>query len=465
MGLDLGSTSVKSVAYDRRGVPLVSVSRRINTRVDGTKVTQNPREIVTAVEECLSSAVEGVLSRGYFPESLGIASQRSSFLLFTEGGAPLTDLISWRDSSALSIVERISSHGKRIRELTGLPLTPYYSAPKLSHVIGGVKSEVMFGTLSTYVLYSLTGGKTFSVDPANAQRTLLFDLRKREFSGELMELFSIPENVLFPEIKETVSDFGRIRVAGVEVPVTSVNGDQQAAAVLVDMLFPGATCVNLGTGGFWLTPVDDMPSDMDEMIVSLGFVGGELVRFFLEGTINGLGENVKIISEITGISVSELRTASISEVPLFSGAPLGTGAPLWDLPFPIVIEGIKRGTTSEDLLYAAIFGSTCFLRIMRDVVERITNQSVKLCVLSGGYSRVQGVPGWIRDLIQVEVRIPDDPDLTVMSAALTAPLAHGEIDSGALAARFREVTEVSPVEAVNYFSAWQNLYERARAGS
>ncbi|MCX5783326.1 MAG: FGGY family carbohydrate kinase, partial [Elusimicrobia bacterium] len=206
------------------------------------------------------------------PQSIGIASQRSS-VVFWDGknGAPLAPIISWQDGRASAEANACQTSQEKIHQITGLYKTPYYSAPKILWALKNYPAvkkslgsgRLKVGPVASYILWHLTGGESFSVDPTLAQRTMLFDINKLCWSGELLEAFSIPLSVL-PEVKPSFGNFGMYE----DIPISVMLGDQQAA-------FCGAgsnaqiAALNCGTGAFFLAGCGDKPINVPGILTTV----------------------------------------------------------------------------------------------------------------------------------------------------------------------------------------------------
>ncbi|RMG60716.1 MAG: hypothetical protein D6713_02080, partial [Deltaproteobacteria bacterium] len=426
-GLDLGSQSVRAGLFSREGRLLHMVQVPVGTRVDGLSVTQDPDEYWEATCLCLERLLRETKAGREKPLPLGVATQRSSFLFFSREGKALTPLVSWRDTSASLILSRWEGLRGEIYRMTGLPLTPYYSGPKISMYGEGVPEGSLFGPLITFIVYRLTGGALFVVDPGNAQRTLLFDINEGAFSEKLLSLFGMPEGVSLPEVVDTHGFLAKVRVGEGSFSLLSLNGDQQAAALLPLSLFPGSCFINYGTGGFLLAPTDDVPPHPQGFIVTVGEKKGGRTLYLVEGTVNGVGEMISRASRQCGVDPREVENVPSGPIPAVAGAPLGTGAPFWGPPVPFVSEVECGEAGGEEFLAGTVYGTACFLKEMREKMEALLERSFSLAVVTGGLSRFPGFALFVSALLGIPCVRPEVEEMTCMGAALGLLSSRGEM--------------------------------------
>ncbi len=459
LGIDQGSTATKALLVSSKGELLFSSRKRVKTTVSGRAVHQDPKALLWSVRSAISEAVSFARKGMITIRGAGLATQRSSFLFFDKSAQPLTPLISWRDTSCSERIPGLLSREEKIRQISGLPMTPYYSAVKLERHTPPGRRTVLFGTVNTYLIFALTGGKVFATDPANAQRTLLFDIHSRDYSEELLRCFSVPGNVMLPEVRDTVSDFGHISMKGASIPILSSTGDQQAAFFGSSGWGTGRGLINLGTGGFLLVPMGELPKMSGGLIVTLSHSVGGKSFYLLEGTVNAVSDALGYFEELLGKQFGDKELEG-GVYPAVVFGERGTGAPLWDPPFHAAVSGIGGGADKRKILASSLLGSLCYFRLI-DEAMALGGWDAGEFVVSGGISSIGGVSRFLRDLLGKRMYQSRIAEMTGIGAALAKRLAEG----GTIPVRkgnFHLVKGKGPVDAEAYYAEWLRLYRFAR---
>jgi len=300
LALDQGTSWSKAGVFDRAGRLLGSGRVGVRTRFGpGGQASQDPEAILASARRAIRIALDaaGRPSIG----AAGITSQRSTFVLWDRAtGKALAPAPTWQSTEAAALCERLSRHAARVRQVTGLPLSPHYSASKLARLLQahpawrrrGARGEVLFGHVATFLLWHLSRGAAHVVDPTQAARSLLFDLRASAWSPWLLDLFGAPAAML-PSVGPSLGPLGEMRLDGRNVPVTAMLGDQQAALVGAMGLRPagsgGTAVVNYGTGAFILIPTGERVVRRAGLLTSLAWTDARSRRHLLEGTVNAGG--------------------------------------------------------------------------------------------------------------------------------------------------------------------------------
>lgn len=459
LGIDQGSTATKALLVSPKGELLFSSRKVVKTSFSGRAVHQDPKALLWSVRSAISESVSFARKGMITIRGAGLATQRSSFLFFDENARPLTPIISWRDTSGAERIPALLSREDKIKQISGLPVTPYYSALKLEKHAPPGHRTVLFGTVNTYLIFALTGGKIFATDPANAQRTLLFDIHSRDYSEELLRCFSVPGNVRLPEVRDTVSDFGHISVKRASIPILSSTGDQQAAFFGSSGWGTGRGLINLGTGGFLLVPVGELPEKAGGLIVTFSHSVGGKSFYLLEGTVNAVSDALGYFEELLGkrFEDKELKGGLYPAV-VFGGR--GTGAPLWDPPFHAAVTGIGSGADRRKILASSLLGSLCYFRLI-DEAMALGGWDAGEFVVSGGISSMGGVSRFLRDLLGKRMYQSRIAEMTGIGAALAERItAGGTVPVGK--DNFHLVKGKGPVDAEAYYAEWLRLYHFAR---
>jgi len=440
LALDQGTSSSRAMVFGRDGRLLAVAQRELTQHFPQPGwVEHDANEIWEGQIAC---AREAVVKAGVKVAAIGITNQRETVVLWDrKTGQPLHKALVWQDRRTAGFCEDLKRQGlePRVRELTGLVLDPYFSATKLrwllDHVDGAraraERGELAFGTVDSWLLWQLTGGKVHATDASNASRTLLFDIHRGDWSDELLDLFGIPR-ALLPEVRPSAGRFGIAAEFG--VPIAGIAGDQQAALFGQAALQPGQAKNTYGTGCFLLmhtgaqartstqglltTRAAQLDATPQFALEGSVFVGGAVVQWLRDGlrAIGGSGE-------VQALAQSVPDAGGVMFVPAFAGL----GAPYWRPDARGALLGLTRGTTQAHIARAALesiaFQSAAVLAAMNaDVGEqdRLTELRV-----DGGASANDLLMQFQADLLGMPVLRPKVIETTALGAALLAGLGAG----------------------------------------
>ncbi|WP_030922498.1 FGGY family carbohydrate kinase [Streptosporangium amethystogenes] len=442
LAIDAGTTGVTSLVVAQDGRVLGRGHQEFPQHFPAPGLVEHdPDEIWAATLRACSDA----LAAAAVPVScVGLTNQRETVVLWDRATLrPATRAIVWQDRRSAGECDRLREHEPRIRELTGLPLDPYFSATKLAwlrenlpEVWAGVREgRTSVGTVDSYLLARLTGGRLHATDPSNASRTLLFDLATAGWSAELTELFDVPPAAL-PEIVPSSASIGRTapdHFLGLDLPINGVAGDQQAALFGHAAFTPGAMKCTYGTGSFLLVNTGDrfVPADAGLLSTVAWQLAGEPVQYAVEGSVFVTGAAVQWLRDGLGVisdsAESERLAASVpdSDGLIFVPALTGIGTPHWDPRARGALLGITRGTTGAHLARAVLDGIAYQIR---DVVEAVSGAAgipVSHLAVDGGAASNDLLCQIQADLLGRPVVRPDTTEATGLGAAFLAGLAGG----------------------------------------
>ncbi len=445
-------------------------------------VEHDATEIWEAAKETLNEVIEAVGRNNV--GAIGITNQRETVVAWDRTtGAPHRRAIVWQDRRTAERCEELQAQGALdlVRERTGLVLDPYFSSTKIEWLLrhGGVKiaESLALGTIDAWILWNLTGGAVYATDPTNASRTMLYDIRRREWDQELCDLFGVPLDHL-PEVKPSSGRFGETSDrCGVPagLPVSGIAGDQQAALFGQACFQPGMAKNTYGTGSFVLLNVGpEVPEPAQGMLTSVAWelATGE-IAYALEGAVFVTGAAIQWLRDGLGVIDNAADIGPLAEsvdssdgvviVPAFTGL----GSPWWDPYARGTVIGITRGTTRAHLARAVV-ESIAFQ--VRDVVDAMTSASgVSLADLrvDGGASAMDLLLQLQSDQLGVAVRRPADQETTALGAAFLAGLAEGiwpNLDAIAerwtLDASFEPSADRTVAEAMH--ATWTRAVDRSR---
>lgn len=425
LALDQGGSSSRAIAFDASGVQVGSASVRVAERREGDdRVEQDPEELVeslrTAAAEC-AREVGGARAIA----AAGLATQRSSIVCWDrETGEALSPVLSWQDRRAAEWLRAFEPHSAAIHEETGLFLSPHYGASKfrwcLEHLdrvrSARARGSLAMGPLASFLAFRLLDGRPFVADPANASRTLLWSIRKRDFAPELLELFGIPREVL-PKCVPSRGDLGALDVGGTKVPFRVLTGDQSAAVFASGAPRADTLYVNVGTGAFVQRVCDRVPVSLPRLLASLVHDDGARATFAVEGTINGAGSAVRAVAAELGLGEIEGELEGIlarsTEPPIFLNGVSGLAAPFWVPDFESRFVG--EGDPREKI--AAVLESVLFL--VRAILEEMSDglpppASIRI---SGGLARLDGLCSRLAALARLPVDRPPESEATARGLA------------------------------------------------
>lgn len=416
LALDLGSTRIKGAIADPAGrlVKVAAVEAPPLT-VAGSSVTGDAFAYVTAAMGLMGSLAAG----GPPPSRLAVACQRSSFLLWErDNGAPATPLISWQDRSAAAWCDRHRDLAAQITATTGLPLSPHYAGPKLAVLVEReadlrprlATGALRFGTLESYLVWLLSGGRVHRTDLTQASRTLLVDLATGDWSPSLLDAFQIPAACL-PEIGPT---------AGVELDLgpglclAASIADQPAACLALLGDDEATTVVNLGTGGFVLHPTGTGPVRLPGYLTTPLVAGADTTRFAVEGTINGAGAAL----DRYGSPPTDLPETDPAPDAFCLPDLAGIGAPHWRPDLSLTLSPAARKLDAAGRRRTVLEG---LLFRVAEIVDTIAPPDGRV-VVGGGATRDPALAAGLAALLGRPVAVATEAEATLTGVVrLAAP--------------------------------------------
>jgi glycerol kinase len=489
LALDQGTTSSRAMIFDRRGRSRAVAQQEFTQHFPQPGwVEHDPREIwATTRRVALAALAEANLTAPDLA-AIGLTNQRETTLLWERrSGEPLAPAIVWQDRRTAGYCAALRRRKLEplFRQRTGLVLDPYFSGTKLrwllDHVPGARRradrGELAFGTVDTWLLWQLTGGRVHATDVSNASRTLLVDLRTGDWDDELLRLLRIPREVL-PVIRSSSEIYGEVTAVPAlrGVPIAGVAGDQQSALFGQACFRAGMAKNTYGTGCFLLQHTGRQPVQSHHQLLAtiawrLGpaapleyalegsvFIGGAVVQWLRDGL--GLIERS---SEVEALAGRAADNGGVFLVPAFAGL----GAPHWDPHARGAILGLTRGSTAAHVARAAVesiaYQSADLLRAM----QADSGQRLRELRVDGGATVNDALLQFQSDLLQVPVVRPQTAETTALGAAYLAGLAVGFWRSQAEIAGFwkagRTFTPHSSRPAARHLQQqWQRAVERAK---
>ena len=420
--------------------------------------------------------------------AIGITNQRETVVMWDrESGEPVHNAIVWQDRRGAGICGELSEQGydDMVRDKSGLVIDAYFSGSKVQWLLDNVEGlkerarngEIAMGTIDTWLIYKLTGGREHVTDYSNASRTMMYNIFDLEWDDELLEMLGgVPREIL-PEVKPSSYVYGNTdaEVFGAEVPVAGVAGDQQAALFGEVAFEKGLTKNTYGTGSFALmnTGTEPIKSRNDLLTTIAWGLGDEPVEYALEGAIFITGAAVQWLRDGLGIIETAAETEELAQSVdsnddvYFVPALVGLGAPHWDSYARGTIIGITRGTTRAHLARAAL---ESMAYQTRDAVEAMGDDSgmkVPTFRADGGAAANRWMMQFQADILGVPVEVPETLETTALGAAYLAGLATGFWDDreelkNRWRLRRRYEPQMDEEERERLYGRWREALERAK---
>jgi glycerol kinase len=486
LALDQGTTSSRAIVFDFTGHPVAVAQREFPQHYPQPGwVEHEPEDIWTTQRECAAEALARAGATATDLAGVGIANQRETTLLWDRrSGEPVHRAIVWQDRRTADECARLKAEGVEawVAEKTGLRLDPYFSATKLAWLLDTVpgaraaaeRGELAFGTVDTWLLWKLTGGRVHATDPSNASRTLLLNLHTGTWDEELLRLFRIPAAVL-PELSDTAGDFGVIAegfpAAGVSI--SALVGDQQAALFGQACLRPGMAKATYGTGTFLLLNTGGEPvRSRNSLLGTVAWRIGGKTTYALEGAVFVAGAAVQWLrDELKLVSSAAELDALAASVPDAGGAFLvpafaGLGAPHWDPYARGAIVGLTRGVNRAHLCRAALEAIAFQTTELLAAMDRDAGCGLAELRVDGGVSRSAPLLQIQADLLGRPVVRPRVSETTALGAAALAGVGAGVLAPEEFAANWtpdlRVECRLSETDRAGRLREWARAVERSR---
>ena len=443
LALDQGTTSSRAILFDENQ-NMAAVSQKELKQIYPREgwVEHDPMEIWSSQYAVMMEVIaqSGVEARDI--AAIGITNQRETTVLWDRTtGRPICNAIVWQCRRTAPLVDKLVEDGlsEHIRKTTGLLPDAYFSATKikwmLDHVEGAreraKRGEILFGTVDSWLVWKLTGGKLHVTDPTNASRTMLYDIHRMCWDDTLLEALDIPKAML-PQVRSSSEVCGYAEIQGVKVPIAGMAGDQQAALFGQTCFGPGDAKNTYGTGCFLLMNTGDKPVESKNGLVTTIAVGlGDRVEYALEGSvfvggavIQWLRDEMRLLDESRDAEYYARKVkdnGGVYLVPAFTGL----GAPWWDMYARGAIVGITRGTRREHIIRAAQESIAYQVTDLARAMEADTGVSLTTLKADGGASRDGFLLQFQADVMGREVCRPVIRETTALGAAYLAGLAVG----------------------------------------
>jgi glycerol kinase len=448
LAIDQGTSSSRTVIYDHDARAVASDQQEFSQIYPQPGwVEHDPEAIWKSVTAVTRGAMQKAGADASDISAIGITNQRETTVIWDrETGKCVHNAIVWQDRRTAEYCQSLKSDGVEatVTSKTGLKLDPYFSGTKIAWIldnVDGVRAraeagKLAFGTIDSFLLWRLTGGRVHATDATNASRTLLFNIHTQEWDDELLAIMSVPRELL-PDVRDCADDFGKAvdESIGGEVPICGIAGDQQAALIGQAGLEPGMTKSTYGTGCFVIANTGERALHSENQLLTTVAMrlGGE-VTYGLEGSVfvagsamQWLRDEMHIIDAAPDSEEIALRTGIVEDVyvvPAFAGL----GAPYWDPDARGAVLGLTRGSGRDDVVTATLQSvayQTC------DLINAMSEDGINPSVIrvDGGMVANNWFLQFLADVLDVPVERPDNVESTVLGAAYLAGARAGVVES------------------------------------
>lgn len=446
LSIDEGTTSTRSIIFNHDGEKVAESQKEFRQYFPQPGwVEHDANEIWNAV---LSTIANVFIESGIKPtqiKGIGVTNQRETSIIWDkQTGLPIYHAVVWQSRQSAAIAEQLVIDGdaESIHEKTGLIPDAYFSATKIRWILDQVpgaqeraeKGELLFGTIDTWLVWKLTGGKVHVTDYSNASRTMLFNIHSLTWDKDILKSLNIPAELL-PEVKSNSEVYGLTadyHFYGSQVPISGMAGDQQAALFGQLALEPGMVKNTYGTGAFTVMNTGETPQmSENNLLTTIAYGVDGKVNYALEGSIYVAGsaiqwlrDGMRLIESAPDSERAAVESTSNNEiyvVPAFTGL----GAPYWDSTVRGAVFGITRGTSREDFIKATLQSLAYQSRDVIDTMKSDSGIEIPKLKVDGGASNNDFLMQFQADLLDTEIDRADDLETTALGAAFLAGLSTG----------------------------------------
>ncbi len=430
--IDQGGHASRAMVFDTKGIVVAQAVQNVGvSHPQPGWVEQDPDELVTSIQQALVEIAHTLGDQCQKIVAAGLATQRSNIVCWNRNtGAALSPAISWQDHRAAKWLQPFERHSSQIRHITGLLPSAHYGVSKLHWCyenLAPVKTahnnnSLAWGPLASFLLFRLLEEQPFVVDPANASRTLLWDIKTRDWSNELCSLFGHSHKHL-PRCVPSQYDFGHLKLQSHKVPLVVCNGDQSAALFSLGKPQPETAYINMGTGAFLQCVNNKNIKPPTRLLRSVVWANADKAMYSLEATINGCASALLEIEDELNISPKEAQKAypqwlaSAKHIPLFLNGVSGLAAPFWVPDFQSKFVG-KYADNAEPWEKLVAVGESILFLLQTNLEEmQQEGANPKQIIISGGLSAVNGLCQRLADLSNLPIARPKQCEATAKGLA------------------------------------------------
>lgn len=443
LALDQGTTSSRTVLFNEKG-QIVGIAQQEFTQIfpQSGWVEHDAREILTTQLGTLTRVLKDNNVSASSVAAIGITNQRETTVVWDrKTGEPIYNAIVWQDKRTASICEDLKSKGleDHVRKTTGLVIDSYFSGTKIKWILDNVKGardraskgELAFGTIDTWLIWNMTGGKVHVTDYTNASRTMIYDIRNLKWDEKMLDALQIPKSIL-PEVKASANHFGDFSIDGKSIPISGVAGDQQAALFGQACFEPGMAKNTYGTGCFMLMNTGTtIQHSKNGLITTIAWGLDNKVEYALEGSVfiagaavQWLRDSVHLIDQSKDseyFAAKALGSNEVYVVPAFAGL----GAPYWDMYARGAIFGLTRDTGKDHIIKATLESLAYQTKDLVNAMQEDAGIKLASLKVDGGACANNILMQFQSDILGTEVDRPEVIESTAMGAAYLAAIQIG----------------------------------------
>jgi glycerol kinase len=443
IALDQGTTSSRSVLFDEKGT-IKGIAQQEFRQIfpQSGWVEHDPKEILSTQMGTLNRLIKEQGVDLSSVAAIGITNQRETTIVWDrKTGDPVYNAIVWQDKRTAPICEAMKAKGLElyVRENTGLVIDSYFSGTKVKWILDNVagarekanKGELAFGTVDSWLIYNMTGGKVHVTDYTNASRTLFYNIRELKWDKKLLAELGVPESML-PEVKPSAAHFGDFRIDNKTIPITGVAGDQQAALFGQACFNPGMAKNTYGTGCFMLMNTGEkIQLSNNGLLTTIAWGMDGKVEYALEGSVfiagaavQWLRDSVHMIDQSKDseyFATKALGSNDVYVVPAFAGL----GAPYWDMYARGAIFGLTRDTGKDHIIKATLESLAYQTKDVLNAMQEDSGLKLKSLKVDGGACANNILMQFQADILGAEVERPEVIESTAMGAAYFAAIQVG----------------------------------------
>ncbi|MFG6114637.1 glycerol kinase GlpK [Halobacillus sp. MO56] len=488
LSLDQGTTSSRAILFNHDGGVVETAQKEFQQYFPKPGwVEHDANEIWTSTLACIADVLRKAEVEANQIAGIGITNQRETTVIWDKNtGRPIYKAIVWQSRQTQQICNELREQGLQdtFRNKTGLLLDPYFSGTKVKWILDNVdgarekadKGELLFGTIDSWLVYKLSGGKEHVTDYSNASRTLMYNIYDLKWDEELLDILKVPKSML-PEVKPSSEIYGHTvdyHFYGEQVPIAGIAGDQQAALFGQACFEKGMGKNTYGTGGFLLMNTGEEPVVSEHgLLTTLAWGVDGKVEYALEGSIfvsgsaiQWLRDGLRMIDSSPQSEVLAKKVAStegVYVVPAF----VGLGTPYWDSEARGAVFGLTRGTSKEHFVRATLESLAYQTKDVADAMVEDSGIELKKLRVDGGAVKNDFLMQFQSDMLQVPVERPKVNETTALGAAYLAGLAIGFWDNKEEIASQWEMdkvfeTKMEEAKSTALYGGWQKAVEAAR---
>ena len=441
--LDEGTTSARAVLFDKGGNAVSAAQREFKQIYPQPGfVEHDPVEIFSVQYAAVTEAITAIGASAEEIAAVGVTNQRETTIIWDKNtGEPIYNAIVWQCRRTSEMCDKLRADGleEYIRKTTGLRIDAYFSATKIKWILDNVpgardraeNGELLFGTVDTWLIWKLSGGKIHVTDRTNAARTMLYDIHALSWDKKLLEILQIPKCML-PEVRSSSEIYGNVNILGAEIPVSGIAGDQQAALFGQKCFCEGDIKNTYGTGCFLLMNTGNTAFESKNgLITTIAADAGDNICYALEGSVFVGGAVIQWLRDELGLitTAAESEKAALS-VPDSAGVYIvpafaGLGAPYWDMYARGTICGLTRGSGKNHIIRACLEAIAYQTNDLITALKADTGLPINHIRADGGAAANNFLMQFQADISGVGVIRPVQTEATAAGAAYLAGLAVG----------------------------------------